>query len=162
MALNIIKTGIYHNWYDSVLCTNILTVSEIRSGSFKQYCHMPHAMPCHRIHTIHNGYFVLKSTLVLFFNYSPQKGSPRMNLTKNTWKMRSLKGYILKQLVNCGSSDGSEKYIENPVNGNSMKIGSSFVCHIVLKELRDVHFVIQFNEHNQVRCFLRLNEPIIV
>lgn len=58
--------------------------------------------------------------------------------------MRSLKGYALKQWVS------AEEQKLHPTQGNSMKIGSSFVCHLVLKELKDVHFVISVNEHGQV------------
>lgn len=63
--------------------------------------------------------------------------------------MRSLKGFVLKHCVN-GENGGSADQKEMHHPGNSMKIGSSFVCHIVLKELKDVHFAISLNEYNQV------------
>lgn len=58
--------------------------------------------------------------------------------------MRSLKGFVLKQ---CGDAEE----VLHPVEGSSMKIGSSFVCHLVLKQLKDIHFAISLNEYNQVR-----------
>lgn len=64
--------------------------------------------------------------------------------------MVSLKGYALKQFVSGESSGGCEKIQVHPVKGTTLKIGSSFVCHIVLKELLDVHVIISVNEHNQV------------
>lgn len=39
---------------------------------------------------------------------------------------------------------------EHSVNGTSVKIGCSLLCHIALKGLRDVHCTIDLNEHQQV------------
>lgn len=63
--------------------------------------------------------------------------------------MQSLKGFALKQWV-CGDNDELRSEVIIPVQGTSMKIGSDFVCHIVLRELDSVHCIISHNELNQV------------
>lgn len=65
--------------------------------------------------------------------------------------MQSLRGFSLQQFVSGENADRKKETQIHPVRGNSIKIGCSFVCHVVLKELKDVHFVISLNEHNQVR-----------
>lgn len=62
--------------------------------------------------------------------------------------MKSLKGFVLKELISAENEQTTE--VHHPVKGNSMKIGSSFVCHLVFKGLNLVHFEISLNETNQV------------
>lgn len=62
--------------------------------------------------------------------------------------MKSLKGFVLKQLIS--AEDEVKTEVHHPVKGNSMKIGSSFVCHLVFKGLNLVHFEISLNKNNQV------------
>lgn len=62
--------------------------------------------------------------------------------------MRSLKGFVLKQSEKSENDGKTEKI--HPTEGTSMKIGSSFVCHLIVEQLEDVHFDISLNEYNQV------------
>ena len=63
--------------------------------------------------------------------------------------MKSLKGFAVKQLKNGENGETVAKH--HPVEGTSFKIGSGFLCHLVVKELSRIHFDIVLNDNNQVR-----------